>query len=67
MTAVLMSSLPATARLRAVRMTSGREVVTDQVAHQLLQLEWPPVFGPLTERAERVRRVFSEVVDHEEF
>jgi hypothetical protein len=68
MTAVpLMSSRSATYRLRAERMTSGPEVVTQQVAAQLLQLEWPPVYGPLTERADRVRRVFSEVVDHEEF
>lgn len=68
MTAVpLMSSRSATARLRAERMTSGREVVVAQVAAQLERLEWPAPYGPLTLRAELVRRVFAQVVDHEEF
>lgn len=68
MTAVpLMSSRSATYRLRAERMTSGREVIVQQVAATLAQLEWPPAYGPLTERADRVRRVFRDVVDHEEF
>lgn len=73
MTAVLMSSLPAADRLRAEGMVSGREVVVDQVAHMLLrsnlaskfEVDWTTVWTP--ERAERVRRVFAEVVDHEEF
>jgi hypothetical protein len=62
-----MSSRSATYRLRAERMTSGREVIVQQVAATLEQLEWPPAYGPLTERADRVRRVFRDVVDHEEF
>lgn len=69
MTAVpLMSSRSATYRLRAERMTSGREVVTQQVAAQLERLEWPAPYGPLTERADRVRRVFAQMAaDHREF
>lgn len=66
--AVLMSSLSATARLRAERMVSGREVVVIQVAAQLEQLEWPAPYGPLTERADAVRRVFAKVAaEHREF
>lgn len=45
---ILMSSLPAATRLHAERMSSGEEIITQQVAAQLLTLDTLPDFTSVT-------------------